>query len=64
MVSERIPGTNPKWDRNLPEGYTNSLVDENGNSYDNGFNFDEKDDDGWDEVAKMADEPEEQEKAS
>jgi hypothetical protein len=55
-MSERIPGTNPKWNRNLPDGSVNSLVDEYGNSYDNGFNFDEKDDeDGWDEVADMAD---------
>ena len=55
-MSERIPGTNPKWNRSLPDGTVNSLVDEYGNSYDNGFNFDEKDDeDGWDEVADMAD---------
>jgi hypothetical protein len=55
-MSERIPGTNPNWGRNLPDGDVNSLVDENGNSYDNGFNFDEKDDgDDWDEVAEMAD---------
>ena len=55
-MSERIPGTNPKWNRNLPDGTVNSLVDEYGNSYDNGFNFDEKDyEDGWDEVADMAD---------
>ncbi len=56
-MSERIPGTSPDWNRNLPEGYSNSLVDENGNNYDNGYNFDEKNDDadGWDEVAEMAD---------
>ena len=53
-MSERIPGTNPSWDRNLPDGDSNSLVDGNGNNYDNGFNFDEKDDD-WDDVAEMAD---------
>ena len=59
-MSERIPGTNPAWDRNLPDGYSNSLVDENGNSYDNGFNFDEKEDGSdWDEVAEMADKSEE-----
>lgn len=40
-----IPGTNPNWDRELPDGDTNSLVDKNGNNYDNGYNFDEKDDD-------------------
>ena len=40
-----IPGTNPKWGRELPDEYSNSLVDKYGNSYDNGWNFDEKDDD-------------------
>ena len=57
-MGERIPGTNPDWDRNLPDGDINSLVDSNGNNYDNGFNFDEKDDDSsedWDDVAEMAD---------
>jgi len=54
-MGERIPGTNPEWDRNLPEGYNNSLVDENGNNYDNGYNFDEKDDE-WNVVEKMANE--------
>ena len=39
-----IPGTNPKWDRELPDGYSNSLVDKAGNPWDNGYNFDEKDD--------------------
>jgi len=60
-MGERIPGTNPDWDRNLPKGDVNSLVDSNGNNYDNGFNFDEKDDD-WDDVAEMADKFEEPEK--
>ena len=45
MEKEYIPGTNPKWDRELPDGDDNSLVDKNGNNYDNGYNFDEKDDD-------------------
>lgn len=55
-MGERIPGTNPKWGRNLPDEDFNSLVDENGNPYDNGFNFDERDDEnGWDSVAEMAD---------
>ena len=40
-----IHGTNPKWGRELPDGYDNSLVDKAGNNYDNGWNFDEKDDD-------------------
>lgn len=39
-----IPGTNPEWGRELPDGDLNSLVDKNGNVYDDGFNFDEKDD--------------------
>ncbi len=40
-----IPGTNPEWGRELPDGYDNSLVDKAGNNYDNGWNFDEKSDD-------------------
>ena len=40
-----IPGTNPEWGRELPDDYDNSLVDKGGNNYDNGWNFDEKDDD-------------------
>ena len=40
-----IPGTNPEWDLELPEKYVNSMVDSHGRSYDNGWNFDEKDDD-------------------
>jgi len=52
MNRKTIPGTNPKWGRELPDGYTNSLVDANGNSYDNGYNFDEKDDYEEDELAK------------
>lgn len=43
-MSEYIPGTNPSWGRKLPDGDLNSLVDSDGNNYDNGFNFDEKDD--------------------
>ena len=39
-----IPGTDPKWNRKLPDGDLNSLVDNGGNNYDNGWNFDEKDD--------------------
>ena len=49
-----IPGTNPKWGRELPDGYDNSLVDKNGDNWDNGWNFDEKDDDAttYDDLAK------------
>ncbi len=36
-----IPGTNPEWGREMPEGYDNSLVDKNGEKWDNGWNFDE-----------------------
>lgn len=39
-----IPGTKPAWGRELPDGYDNSLVDKNGKNWDNGYNFDEKDD--------------------
>jgi hypothetical protein len=39
-----IPGTNPEWGRELPDGYDNSLVDAGGNSWDNGWNFDEPSD--------------------
>ena len=59
-MSEFIPGTNPDWDRKLPDGDLNSLVDANGENYDNGFNFDEKDDDvpefNLDEAQKRIDE--------
>ena len=50
-MSEFIPGTKPEWGRKLPDGDLNSLVDASGNNYDNGFNFDEKDDD--DEVPEF-----------
>ena len=43
-MSEFIPGTNPDWGRKLPDGDLNSLVDAGGNNYDDGFNFDERDD--------------------
>ncbi len=44
-MSEIIPDTNPSWERKLPDGDLNSLVDANGNNYDNGSNFDEKEND-------------------
>ena len=50
MEKRFIPGTNPEWGRELPEGMENSLVDKNGNNYDNGYNFDEKDDDEEEET--------------
>lgn len=40
---EYIPHTNPDWNLELPEGYTNSLVDKHGRIHENGYNFDEKD---------------------
>lgn len=40
-----IPGTKPKWKRELPDSNYNSLVDKNGKNYENGYNFDEKVDD-------------------
>lgn len=52
MNKETIPGTNPNWGRELPDDYTNSIVDANGNNYDNGYNFDEKDDHEEDDLAK------------
>lgn len=39
-----IPGTDPKWNRTLPEGYDNEIVDSHGNNYDNGYNFEEPSD--------------------
>ena len=53
-----IPGTNPAWGRELPDGDVNSLVDKAGNTYDNGYNFDEKDEEN--EVPKF--DPEEAKK--
>lgn len=38
-----IPGTRPEWGRELPDEDENSLVDKHGNNYDNGYNFDERD---------------------
>ena len=37
-----IPGTNPRWDRELPDEHNNSLVDKNGYNWKNEHNFDEK----------------------
>ncbi|MBR3132101.1 hypothetical protein IKG33_01680 [Candidatus Saccharibacteria bacterium] len=40
-----MPSSNPDWDLELPDGDDNSLVTKDGKSWDNGYNFDEKDDD-------------------
>ncbi|MBR3236456.1 GNAT family N-acetyltransferase [Candidatus Saccharibacteria bacterium] len=40
-----IPGTNPNWDLKLSDGDANSLVDESGHNWDNGYNFDEREED-------------------
>lgn len=37
-----IPGTDPAWGKELPDGYDNSLVDKAGNAWDNGWTFDER----------------------
>ena len=68
MEKRFIPGTNPKWGRELPDRDDNSLVDEYGNNYDNGYNFDERDEEEIPEFdpeaakkAKEADTPAEKE---
>ena len=45
-----IPGTNPEWGQELPEGMTNSLVNKYGKNREDGYNFDE-----WDEEEQEAD---------
>ncbi len=50
---EYIPHTDPDWDLELPEGYNNSLVDKHGQSHDDGFNFDEKDDEAEDDTLEF-----------
>ncbi len=40
-----IPGSDLDWGLELPDGYSNSLVTKDGRSWDNGYNFDERDDD-------------------
>lgn len=39
-----IPHTNPDWNLELPDGDLNSLVAKDGKNHDDGYNFDEKDD--------------------
>ena len=39
-----LPDSDPRWNLELPDGYTNSLVTKNGKAWNNGHNFDEKDD--------------------
>lgn len=41
---EFIPHTNPDWNLELPDGDLNSLVSKDGKNHDDGYNFDEKDD--------------------
>lgn len=41
---EFIPHTNPDWNLELPDGDLNSLVSKDGRNHDDGYNFDEKDD--------------------
>ena len=57
MGERFIPGTNPAWGRELPEDMDNSLVDKNGYSYDNGYNFDEFDEEAEAEVEKKDEQP-------
>ena len=48
-----IPGTKPEWGRELPDEDDNSLLDKHGNNYDNGYNFDERDNEvTYDNLAK------------
>lgn len=42
---QHIPHTNPDWNLELPDGDLNSLVSKDGKNHDDGWNFDEKDDD-------------------
>ena len=51
-ANERIPHTNPDWNLELPDGDSNSLVDKHGTSHDDGYNFDEKDDETEDSAEK------------
>lgn len=48
-----IPGTNPAWGYEIPDGYSNSMTDESGRSVDTGWNYDEKDDELSDEEREM-----------
>lgn len=49
-----IPGTRPEWGRELPDEDENSLVDKHGNNYNNGYNFDERDDEvAFDDLAEQ-----------
>lgn len=49
-----IPHTDPRWDLELPEGMTNSLVSEDGMNHDDGFNFDEYDNDEDEDPSEAA----------
>ena len=41
--NNNITGSDPDWGLELPDGHSNSLVSKDGKSWDNGYNFDEKD---------------------
>ena len=43
-TNDFIPHTNPDWNLELPDGDLNSLVSKDGKNHDDGYNFDEKDD--------------------
>ncbi len=54
---EFIPGSKPDYNLELPDGDVNSLVAKSGKNWDNGYNFDEKEepeDDFDPEAAKKA----------
>lgn len=48
-----VPGSNPDWNLELPDGDDNSLVTKDGKNWDNGYNFDEKDDDEKDTLEEF-----------
>ncbi len=50
---EFIPHTNPDWNLELPDGDLNSLVSKNGENHDDGYNFDEKDDDNSSDIPEF-----------
>lgn len=45
-----ISHTNPDWNLELPDGDLNSLVSKDGRNHDDGYNFDERDDDENNEI--------------
>ena len=53
MSNGNIPGTNPEWNLELPDGDLNSLVTKDGRNYDNGWNYDEKDDEEDEDIPEF-----------